>query len=458
MDIDKKYEQWKAITESDFVTLFIKTWFTFIAVLRELNPDVSPFDVNGMPKGDKPFLNAYKSNVMPIVQKELSPDVVAKELFNLYPSSLNKIIEVFPQFFFQTFFAVNRNFNLYDKSIDVDSDGNFKERYELSMTIVDDVKIRFYLGMSGKYRSKSYNEKIKKDIDLRLIVKELIAEYKYKNLVFDDSGFIRSFYSKVLKVISERIRYYLDNTLPLKGYNKTILGKIKDGCLRAFSWINIKFEYNYKPPHLANVLDDMNSYAIIMQQPFNGFSIGSFENIIEQDRGFYNQIIITKGIEWFASYVYSLRNALFHEIINPLDEEWQTIFKSAYLLLKQVSDVCVSCIAGLEEFVQDVDNIILDYIYNHQVDLFSSFADYVEFLDFYEMTLDKYQIVEGKYHLQGTVTVVLKLQNGTSEEIEEGVGEITEDYKLFRYDAYLDNLSTFSLDEDEKEKITIEMV
>lgn len=81
-----------------------------------------------MPKGDKPFLNAYKSNVMPIVQKELSPDVVAKELFNLYPSSLNKIIEVFPQFFFQTFFAVNRNFNLYDKSIDVDSDGNFKER------------------------------------------------------------------------------------------------------------------------------------------------------------------------------------------------------------------------------------------------------------------------------------------------------------------------------------------
>lgn len=40
MQVERKHEQWKAITESDFVTLFIKTWFTFIAVLRELNPDV----------------------------------------------------------------------------------------------------------------------------------------------------------------------------------------------------------------------------------------------------------------------------------------------------------------------------------------------------------------------------------------------------------------------------------
>lgn len=43
MKTEKKYEQWKAITESDFVTLFIKTWFTYIASLRELNPDVKVF-------------------------------------------------------------------------------------------------------------------------------------------------------------------------------------------------------------------------------------------------------------------------------------------------------------------------------------------------------------------------------------------------------------------------------
>ena len=53
MQVDRKYEQWKAVTESDFVTLFIKTWFTFIAVLRELNPDVEVFTKDGMPRVDK---------------------------------------------------------------------------------------------------------------------------------------------------------------------------------------------------------------------------------------------------------------------------------------------------------------------------------------------------------------------------------------------------------------------
>ena len=66
MRTEKKYEQWKAITESDFVTLFIKTWFTYIATLRELNPDVKVFADDGMPRGDKPFLNAFKDGIMPI--------------------------------------------------------------------------------------------------------------------------------------------------------------------------------------------------------------------------------------------------------------------------------------------------------------------------------------------------------------------------------------------------------
>lgn len=41
---------------------------------------------------------------------------------------------------------------------------------------------------------------------------------------------------------------------------------------------------------------------------------------------------------WFLSFAYRLRNALFHEIIDPLNEEWQLIFKSAYLVLKEIVD------------------------------------------------------------------------------------------------------------------------
>lgn len=79
MQVERKYEQWKAITESDFVTLFIKTWFTFIAVLRELNPDVDVFTEDGMPRGDKPFLNAYKDGIMPFVQKTSIQTILPKK-------------------------------------------------------------------------------------------------------------------------------------------------------------------------------------------------------------------------------------------------------------------------------------------------------------------------------------------------------------------------------------------
>ena len=35
----EKYTNWRAITESDYVTMFIKTWFAFVATLRDLSPD-----------------------------------------------------------------------------------------------------------------------------------------------------------------------------------------------------------------------------------------------------------------------------------------------------------------------------------------------------------------------------------------------------------------------------------
>ena len=58
----EKYTNWRAITESDYVTMFIKTWFAFVATLRELHSDISVFTVDGMPRGDRPFTNKFKEN------------------------------------------------------------------------------------------------------------------------------------------------------------------------------------------------------------------------------------------------------------------------------------------------------------------------------------------------------------------------------------------------------------
>ena len=49
--------------------------------------------------------------------------------------------------------------------------------------------------------------------------------------------------------------------------------------------------------------------------------------------------------------LYRLRNALFHEIIDPLDEEWQVIFKNAYLVLKEIVDLNIAAIDTINQKV-----------------------------------------------------------------------------------------------------------
>lgn len=448
MKTEKKYEQWKAITESDFVTLFIKTWFTYIASLRELNPDVKVFTDEGMPRGDKPFLNAFRDGIMPIVQKQIPIDTVAQELFRMYPVSMRKVMDVFPQYFFQTFFRINEAFNYTDKTIEKDSDGKIKERYEAHLHIVDRYHLKFYLGISGRFRTTNYNEEIKRDIDLRSIIDATVSKHRFQNLFINEIQFMRDFYDGVMDEVSSFLRHYLKKTLPKKGYNQTVNGKVKDACLRLNSALNVKFEYNYRYPHEVSALDDLNSYAIIYQLPFNGFGRVEQDNVFSTNEGVYSQLLATKGVDWFASYVYSLRNALFHEIITPLDEEWQTIFKSAYLILKQISDICIAMINRVMEFPQSKENAVLEYATEHQEAVFSSLADSVELLDYPKMRLQSWKIENGKTVLKGWFLARVKLQNGSAKDIESGSGSIKEVDKGFDFEAVLNDDFSIAFDHD----------
>ena len=455
MQVERKHEQWKAITESDFVTLFIKTWFTFIAVLRELNPDVDVFTDDGMPRGDKPFLNAYKEGIMPIVQKNINTDDFAQELFAMYPISMRKVKDVFPQYFFQTFFQINREFSYEEKTIDLDKDGNLKERYQANLHIVDKHILKFYLGISGQFRTTKYNESIKKEIDLRPIIRAVAEKHRYQNLIINETRFMHDFYDAVMREISEKLQHYIDVTLPKRNFNDTVNGKIKDACLRLNTALRLRFEYNYRYPHEVEPLAAQNSYAIIYQTPFNGFGRLDTENIYSTQKGEYAPLIATKAVNWFADFVYALRNALFHEIISPLDEGWQAIFKSAYLLLKQVSDICISYISKIDDFSKVQENCVLEYVDRNKETVFGTLADHVELLDYKRMTLNSAKIENGKIHLSGMFLAILKLQDGTAEEIASGNGEIREETKGFDYSVIVDESFNIICGEDQKPKIHI---
>ena len=458
MEVERKYEQWKAITESDFVTLFIKTWFTFIAVLRELNPDVDVFTQDGKARGDKPFLNAYKEGIMPFVQKNINTDDFAQELFAMYPISMRKVMDVFPQYFFQTFFQINREFSYEEVTVDRDKDGNLKERYQANLHIVDKHILKFYFGVSGQFRKTKYNESIKKEIDLRPIIQNTVEKHRYQNLIINEIQFMHDFYDTVMGEIAEILRHYIDVTLPKRCFNQTVTGKIKDACQRLNAALRIRFECNYRYPHEVAPMVAQNSYAIIYQAPFNGFTHLKRENIYASRKGEYAPLIATKAVDWFANYVYALRNALFHEIISPLDEEWQAIFKSAYLLLKQVSDICISCISQIEELPQTQENVIFEYAEKHKEEYFDSLAEYVELLDFPKMVLSDWKVEKGKITLKGWFSVRLKLQQGDFEAIQNGTGFIREDDKGFDFSITLgDDFKIAKNKETQKEIIEIKL-
>ena len=264
---------------------------------------------------------------------------------------------------------------------------------------------------------------------------------------------MRDFYDAVMSEITGTLRHYIDITLPKKGFNQTVTRKIKDACLRLDTALRLRFEYNYKYPHEVDPLIASNSYAIIYQIPFNGFSRSGRENIYKSHQGKYAQLIATKAVDWFANYVYALRNALFHEIISPLDEEWQIIFKSAYLLLKQVSDSCISCISQIEGFAQTQENAVFEYAEKHKAECVDYLADYVEILDFPKMVLSKWKIENGKITLSGWFSAKLKLQQGDAEAIENGTGSIATEDKGFDFSITLGDDFKIAIDKDTHKEI-----
>ena len=196
----------------------------------------------------------------------------------------------------------------------------------------------------------------------------------------------------------------------------------------------------------------------IYQVPFNGFGRLDRENIYATRRGEYAPLIATRAVEWFADYVYALRNALFHEIISPLDEELQAIFKSAYLLLKQVSDICISCISQIDDFPQTQENAVFEYAEKHKAECFDQLADYVEILDFPEMTLSNWKIEKGRIALKGWFSAMLKLQQRNAEAIENGAGSITTECKGFDFSITLgDDFKIATDKETQKEIIEIKL-
>lgn len=357
----EKYTNWRAITESDYVTMFIKTWFAFVATLRELHSDISVFTVDGMPRGDRPFTSKFKEIDLVNVAEAIDLRNFSDIILNLYKPSREKVAQIFPQYFLTTFYRINEDFHYQETNVEyLDSDDEpkkIKDRTHIDLTITNRFTLVVKIQTSGIYNKKSYNANIRLDINMKTIIDTIDLSNKTN---IDEMRYNQAFYKKLYEEIQNQTYLWMEENLQGKyteALTRLVFSKIRFCLMKIGKQIDLNFNLPY-----INASVPENEYVILKQRPISLFSQLLTKSNSEEEDKYIFQKLKEDAYLWFIDFVVSLRNALFHEIIDPLDEEWQLIYKNAYLALKELLDATTNCLIKNEvsTFIQsnyiDKDN------------------------------------------------------------------------------------------------------
>ena len=320
------YNNWKSITESDFVTLFIKTWFAFVSTLREMYPAEIPYY---QATGDSRYISPYKKDFSRNISYLLNYGGIKYNLYEVYKHGMKIIADRYPRFIVDDFYSLNLSFkeNLFEE---FSVEGGFSGKFVCTVKCTTAETLTATIMCTDK----SYRTKVAKNyapigisVDYSTILVAIVQEIEERQFALTEAGLIERFYDKLFDAISNAFFVEINSaksSIPEKG-NKRFL-KVFDAmlafCARALnavkaSCLNPEFGAEHK---------------LLSQMPISNFlpNIEDGEEMTMADK--------ENAYLWFISFVYRLRNALFHEIIDPLNDEWQVIFKNAYHVLKQIVD------------------------------------------------------------------------------------------------------------------------
>ena len=320
------YDNWKSITESDFVTLFIKTWFAFVSTLREMYPAEIPYY---QATGDSRYISPYKREFSQNIAYRLNYTDIKYNLYEVYKHGMRIIAERYPRFIVDDFHSLNLAFK-ETVSEEFSLEGGFSGKFICTVKCASAETLTATIMCTDKsYRTKVARgyAPIGVSVDYSAILIAIIQEIEERQFVLTEASLIERFYEKLFNTIFDAFFAEINSaksSVPEKG-NKRFL-KVFDAmlafCARALnaikaSCLNSEFGAEHK---------------LLSQMPITNFlqSIEGGKEMTLADK--------EKAYLWFISFVYRLRNALFHEIIDPLNDEWQVIFKNSYHVLKQVVD------------------------------------------------------------------------------------------------------------------------
>lgn len=322
------YDNWKAITESDFVTLFIKTWFAFVATLRELYPEHKPYY---KASGDSPFISAYKNDFGDKIHFLCSYDAIEENLLKVYKLGFEMISMNYPRFLTADFYQENDTFN-ESYSEPFESTGGYAGIlfFQIKSSAEKIIKA------SVKCLDQTFLQKVGietpvivfLEINYGTILDNIICKLEQQHKPISENGLSIILHELIFDELNEKLTNkleYLKNSIPEKN-NKNVhkvFDVIRSFCMRASERLKI------------SCLNTGNSdkHKLLFQLPVTD---------LLQKKGKLTKVEKQRAYLWFIGFVYRLRNALFHEIIDPLDSKWQIIFKNAYSVLKQIVDANIA--------------------------------------------------------------------------------------------------------------------
>lgn len=85
-NIKGKYLNWLLLIETDYITMFIKTWFTFLASLHEIIGNSDKRNI-----GDRQILEEYKSKVFDSISIQIDKEFI-KNVLMAYRQAKNSCL------------------------------------------------------------------------------------------------------------------------------------------------------------------------------------------------------------------------------------------------------------------------------------------------------------------------------------------------------------------------------
>lgn len=343
----EKYKNWRAITESDYVTMFIKTWFAFVATLRKLYPKNDLTEIIG--KGDKVFLNPYLENFHNSFCFYNDFEQIKEHISKVYKKGRIFVLEnpKYNKFFVEDFYSINKTFNCKKETDD----------YECRIKYTNKNEICF----ESKYLNPDFlmgNKHlfISEKIDISDLVKsEKLSDKQRQNYIEDESLFLEDVINQLSEFVSREFFSKVEKIKKEFKFNKKVENALESTSLL----INEEYRKIFSAMKSSNEIKDNIFFT---QLPCANF-IHKIENNERVDEiGTY---------KWFLNFVYFLRNALFHEIIDPLDTFWQEVFKSSYMVLKEILDGNIKYFLDKEKILE----LLRQHIWNefqNKTDLYLS--------------------------------------------------------------------------------------